>query len=164
MSCRQSSKLRTYDLGSNPFLACQMNKSCSVCKETKPHSDFYKAKRRPDGVSSNCKKCHDSRNKVRQIANPEIYRALRNTTKLRALDRYNEWKAQQKCTMCPEDDPACLDLHHLDPTEKEATLASVSRSWSWEKMEQEIKKCIVVCRNCHAKIHAGSITVLEQDK
>lgn len=33
-------------------------KKCSTCKAEKPHVDFYKDKRTPDGLKSQCKKCH----------------------------------------------------------------------------------------------------------
>lgn len=33
-------------------------KRCSTCKRNKPESDFYKDKRRPDGLKCQCKKCH----------------------------------------------------------------------------------------------------------
>jgi hypothetical protein len=55
-----------------------------------------------------------------------------------------------------------LHFHHVDPKEKEFT---VSRTYkSWEKMRQEIDKCILVCSNCHAEIHEGLITQDEVEK
>lgn len=35
-----------------------MAKQCSTCKDCKPETDFYADKRRPDGMKSQCKKCH----------------------------------------------------------------------------------------------------------
>jgi hypothetical protein len=45
-----------------------------------------------------------------------------------------------------------LDFHHRDPSEKEANWNKI-RLWSWDKVLQELDKCDLVCRNCHAEIH-----------
>lgn len=47
-----------------------------------------------------------------------------------------------------------LDFHHLDPKTKED---GISRMHNLEKILEEIKKCVIVCRCCHAEIHAGLI-------
>lgn len=45
-------------------------KTCSTCKQVKPLTDFYKDKRTPDGLKSQCKKCHTICNiKTRNINN-----------------------------------------------------------------------------------------------
>lgn len=49
---------------------------------------------------------------------------------------------------------SCLDLHHLDPKDKDPKAASM-RSWSWKRILTECKKCILLCKNCHAAFHAG---------
>lgn len=57
------------------------------------------------------------------------------------------------CTRCPENHPACLDFHHLDPTIKEFSISG-QRGCSLETLQAEIAKCIVLCANCHRKEHA----------
>jgi len=67
-----------------------------------------------------------------------------------------EYKKTLVCSICGESDYVCLDFHHRDPEEKENDLAEMSSSgWSIAKMMEEIEKCDVLCRNCHAKLHAG---------
>lgn len=46
-----------------------------------------------------------------------------------------------------------LDLHHIDPEEKEYTIREHLKSF--EKMLPELNKCELVCANCHREIHAG---------
>lgn len=62
-----------------------------------------------------------------------------------------------KCGICDYNrcDEA-LDLHHLDPNEKEFSLASV-RAWpkSWEKIVIELRKCCLLCCRCHREYHSG---------
>ena len=51
---------------------------------------------------------------------------------------------------------AALAFHHLNPSEKEFSISDVLASpISIKKIEEELKKCILVCQNCHCEIHAG---------
>lgn len=57
-----------------------------------------------------------------------------------------------KCRICGYDRLAGLQFHHLDPREKDFNLGSRVSGKAWEA---ELKKCVLVCANCHAEIHAG---------
>lgn len=51
---------------------------------------------------------------------------------------------------------AALEFHHLDPKEKDFGLGSIRKSpQAWAKVVAELKKCILVCSNCHKELHAG---------
>lgn len=50
--------------------------------------------------------------------------------------------------------PCSLDIHHTDPTVKDSTFASM-RGWSLARIDREIVNCVLLCRNCHAALHAG---------
>lgn len=71
---------------------------------------------------------------------------------------YKQYKTTLSCQNCGEKTPICLDFHHKNIDEKEFSLALV-KSWGWGKIkiEKEILKCIVLCSNCHRKMHAGLI-------
>lgn len=63
-------------------------------------------------------------------------------------------KAKLKCSRCPENDPRCLDFHHLDQSKKIVNIARAHKlGWSSEKILEEMAKCIVLCSNCHRKEH-----------
>lgn len=65
-----------------------------------------------------------------------------------------EYKATLGCTRCSENFPACLDFHHTNPAEKESGVgAAVRAGWSLKRIKAEVAKCIVLCKNCHAKEH-----------
>ena len=32
------------------------------------------------------------------------------------------------------------------------------RGWSKDRADQELKKCVLLCKCCHAAVHAGEIT------
>jgi len=60
-----------------------------------------------------------------------------------------------KCCICGYNKShSALALHHLNPSEKEISLASIRASArSWERIVIELRKCILVCHNCHSEIH-----------
>lgn len=59
-----------------------------------------------------------------------------------------------KCTICGYDKcPSGFDFHHLSSIEKDFNISS--KMTSWEAIEKELKKCILVCCRCHREIHDG---------
>ncbi len=53
-----------------------------------------------------------------------------------------------------------LEFHHLDPSQKLFVLDSRSFSnRSIKAIEEELKKCILVCSNCHQEIHYPLMTL-----
>ena len=47
-----------------------------------------------------------------------------------------------------------LDFHHLNPSEKETTIARMtSNRYRINRVLDEIQKCIVLCSNCHREFH-----------
>lgn len=51
-----------------------------------------------------------------------------------------------------------LVFHHLNESEKCFEISG-SHSRSWEIIQQELDKCIMICANCHAELHDGLIKV-----
>lgn len=44
-----------------------------------------------------------------------------------------------------------LHFHHVDPEKKKLNMATAP----WKTAKKELKKCVILCANCHAEIHAG---------
>jgi hypothetical protein len=67
----------------------------------------------------------------------------------------DEYKSKLACSICGENHPACLDFHHRDSKTKDFSPGNI-RGWGWgrERVLQEIDKCVVLCSNCHRKLHA----------
>lgn len=66
------------------------------------------------------------------------------------IDRIKRFKG---CARCGFKIPAALQFHHVDPSTKICDVSSIRRSSYkiWEtKIKPEIRKCIVLCANCHA--------------
>lgn len=62
-----------------------------------------------------------------------------------------------KCQICGynKTDNA-LTFHHLDPNKKEFALSAKNLgNTELEKIFKEIDKCVLLCMNCHAEVHAG---------
>jgi hypothetical protein len=70
----------------------------------------------------------------------------------RAKDKWREYKATLSCSKCQENHPATFDFHHEDPTKKEDNIHRLLSNGQYAKLEEELKKCIVLCANCH-RIH-----------
>lgn len=61
-----------------------------------------------------------------------------------------------KCQLCGYDRcKDALEFHHLDPNEKDFGISAKGYTRAWEKVQEELDKCILVCANCHREIHAG---------
>jgi hypothetical protein len=73
----------------------------------------------------------------------------------------HEYKLAHPCAFCSETEPACLDFHHIDSSTKKFTIA-VSVQHQWKTLLTEIEKCIVICSNCHRKVHAGLISLISE--
>lgn len=58
-----------------------------------------------------------------------------------------------KCEKCGYD--KCIwvfDFHHLDSKEKDFGISSYS-ILAWDKVKEELDKCIMLCANCHRELH-----------
>lgn len=86
-----------------------------------------------------------------------------NVTKHRK-QRILEWQQKQtrlakqyllgKCSICGYDRcTAALEFHHVDPNEKQYSIAHSKKAF--ESLKPELDKCILVCSNCHREIHHG---------
>ena len=58
-----------------------------------------------------------------------------------------------------KDDVACLDFHHL--RDKEFNIANEIKNLSIDNLKKEIDKCIVLCANCHRKLHYYDLSIEE---
>lgn len=91
-------------------------------------------------------------------ADPEIkkgYAIRRAERRERISKELNDYKATLKCSNCPENHPACLEFHHVcEKGEKEFDIGNALRiGYSIKRIFEEIEKCIVLCANCHKKLH-----------
>lgn len=55
---------------------------------------------------------------------------------------------------------SALDFHHLNPEEKDFTIARKKKSINDEKMRAELDKCALLCSNCHREEHSRLVAGL----
>lgn len=129
-------------------------KLCRKCSQEKPLSCFHK---RGSGYQSVCKECK-AKYSAQKYQDDPTYKAKR---KVRAIaDRkrnrefLNRYKRLCKCKVCGESEPVALDFHHLDPKEKDFEPSNL-KTYSRGTIKREVRKCVVLCANCHRKVHAG---------
>lgn len=61
------------------------------------------------------------------------------------------------CYICGEKTICCLVFHHKDPEQKIDAISQMLNT-DIELVKTEMRKCILLCRNCHAKIHSKLIS------
>ncbi len=60
------------------------------------------------------------------------------------------------CRLCGYDRcVAALEFHHLDPTTKQFGVAQQGVARSIERLRVEVRKCVLLCSNCHAEVESG---------
>jgi hypothetical protein len=118
---------------------------CCIDCGTENEDEFYTITRKRvtksyEDWTSRCKTCH---NKERVSRMKKI--------KLAAVEHLGG-----KCVKCGYDKVVeALDFHHRDPNEKDPNF-KYFRSWSLEKVLEEVSKCDLLCSNCHREEHAKS--------
>jgi hypothetical protein len=85
------------------------------------------------------------RHKARYRQEQDAVRSL----KLRLLRFYKVLSACSRCGY--NDDARALHFHHRDPGHKEFNLAA-AYDYGWQRIEAELRKCDVLCANCHAVV------------
>lgn len=130
-----------------------------MCKEEKSIECFAKKRAAKDGRQSRCNPCMSKTMLVIYNKDRPLWNEKDKKAKAKKRNWVNELKSQCGCKFCGEKESICLEFHHLDPNDKENDIAvMISNKASNNRLLKEIEKCIVVCANCHRKIHAGIIT------
>lgn len=68
-----------------------------------------------------------------------------------------ETKIKNKCHFCKEGHYSCLDFHHLRDKIDTIGYMTKQKKYTMNDLIKEIKKCIVICTNCHRKLHNNVI-------
>ena len=57
--------------------------------------------------------------------------------------------------------PNALQFHHIEPSSKKFHLAHRGHSRSIARSREEMRKCVLLCANCHAEVEGGFATLPE---
>jgi hypothetical protein len=105
-----------------------------------------------------------------KVKKSEYYQKIKNTIRKKYLENGGKEKARQKridnkkksveffnfcCADCgfKSEYYDVYDFHHIDPSTKEKEISDIMNR-TWKIIETEIKKCIMLCANCHRIRHA----------
>ena len=135
-----------------------MSKRCSICKKTKKYSEFYVRDKSRNLLHAQCKQCYKEK---RLNFMEEHYKnygdAYKSRAKIRKLalkhhrqELLVQYLATKKCETCGFDDIRTLGFDHINPVKKEFSIArAVNEGYHWDRILNEIKKCRILCANCH---------------
>lgn len=135
---------RKYCFSCNPVITRINNKDslhriCTRCLRVFPknNENFARQGRNGKYLMPYCKRCH-SKQSIKTKKNNKIL----------AMKMFGS----KQCKICGYSKAiSALSFHHIDPSKKEGSIASISI----KKLKEEVSKCILVCENCHREIHEG---------
>ena len=130
-------------------------KICTKCKRELPWDNFRWKNKSENKKHSQCKDCEKQADKEYYLKNGERRQAVRDRANVQKINNLKlvEKVKSQGCAKCGEKRIHVLDLHHIDPDGKVSEIAHMVKSSSFESLQQEINKCIVLCANCHRDFH-----------
>lgn len=106
---------------------------CKLCQEKfiKKYNRKYCLKCSPDYINSST---------MRMIRNREFIK---------------NYKKDKKCGICGYNKyPEILDFHHKNKEEKDIGVNILMKTLkNLDLIKEEIKKCILICPNCHRELH-----------
>jgi len=109
-----------------------VTKKCNKCYVIKEIDKFYKSPVNLDGRFTTCISCKTVARRHRWFE----------------LFKYKGSKCEH-CGISDLHHPEIYEFHHIDPSLKKATVASMISGASDKTLYAEVDKCILVCANCH---------------
>jgi len=100
------------------------------------------------------RKIHTKTKLIDKYVDDETWKSLPSSTKSRLAkkSKLSRIKVEQGCQKCGYNkNPVPLEFHHRNREEKSFNVCRdyARKNVSWEKIKEEIKKCDVLCANCH---------------
>ncbi len=129
-------------------------KACGHCKVQKKLTEFRPNRAKKDGLQGYCRVCDKAaqrewyqKHKKTIRGKVNVQRKRRRTEIVKKLVQYFK---THPCIECGEGNPLVLEFDHLDPGTKTSSVSTLTRGeYSWDRVLEEIKKCRVLCANCH---------------
>lgn len=125
---------------------------CSKCKKNKDEKCFAWNNKSLGKRSRRCKECQKiySQKHYQNNKNPYLKRSA-----LKKKERINFSKNIKESSVCCD----CkkyfkyfqMQFDHLPGTNKKNTISKIVQSGTIDQLKKEMKKCEIVCVNCHAK-------------
>ena len=139
--------------------------TCKECNKNKC-KEYYKANK--EKLLSDAKKYRDDHVEYRREYQKKYYGKNKGTEEYKEkvkqyYQRSVELKRERKeercnkfkvpCQKCGDERLYLIQFHHIDPSSKSFNLGAKMPDLCEEKLEEEAKKCICLCSNCHDEFH-----------
>ena len=127
-------------------------KKCSKCGKEKELSEFHH--KTATRLHSICKECKKEYDKLWYKGNSRRRELLNKNANIRAhfitefIRRHKLFCGCQRCGY--KKSHYSLDYHHVSDKKYQATKM---KTLSIKTVKKELRKCIVLCSNCHCEIH-----------
>ena len=95
---------------------------------------------------------HAQYSREHYLKNQAEIRERNAKTKREKRNEWVEFKSTLSCTNCGYSHPAVLDFHHVERKDKQS-VHKLAQNGNYKAAREEIKKCIVLCANCHRVLH-----------
>src|SRR5437899_1964598 len=123
-------------------------KRCGTCGVVKSLDEFNKMSKAKDGRQPRCRQCHKDWHTANKAHHNALILARTRRIRIEWAQRIVDYLEAHPCVDCGEADPLVLEFDHL--RDKVANVSTLVRNLrSWRAIEAEIRKCEVVCANCH---------------
>jgi hypothetical protein len=91
-------------------------------------------------------------NRASYARNKEKRQKKNREKKVTAKTKWREYKSTLSCVQCGQNHPATLDFHHIEKHPSNRKVNKLVTNHAFKKAAEEVKKCKVLCSNCH-RIH-----------
>ncbi len=140
----------------------EIHKVCYVCHTAKNADGFYKNPKSNDGLANICKECHKGRMAKRSVTKKKeiakYHKEYAEKHKEERIEKTKLWRLRIQglktpCVKCGEDRACVIEFHHVNPKDKLMNIGKVTPRKSLQVVEDEVKKCVCLCKNCHFEFH-----------
>ena len=128
-------------------------KKCPRCSIEKELHEFAKNKNQSDGLQRTCKSCVAIQSKKSYDKDSSRYKERIKKQVEKCDDYVEQYKTSHSCKKCGENRNWILDFHHINPKEKKYNMGDLKHSGSFNKIKDEMSKCVLLCKNCHYDFH-----------
>ena len=101
--------------------------------------------------------------KTYYVLNKETIVAASKASAKKYKDQWRSFKATLACVQCGQNHPATFDFHHVDSSTKEESVNKLIKNRAFKRAMEEVKKCVVLCANCH-RIHHHNERIAKKAK
>ena len=130
---------------------------CAKCKIDKEPAEFSFKNKEKGIYNCYCKQCQNEYSKGYYGRHKQKALERNRETRNFIVNYIREYKKSHPCIVCGESALECLDFHHIK--DKDLEISTLTNYGSLSRVQAEIDKCVVLCANCHRKLHAGNLVI-----